>query len=255
MGKSSRQKRLEFLNRHPLCCFCGGDVPAVEMDHIPARYLFSERQWPEGYVFPACSACNDHSAADELVMGFIVRIQLSQVSQQYERELNRAIWQVGDRHAKLFKGMKELSRVETKRLLREEGISLHSLPPEPYVVTFPDELRAVVDRYGTKLGKALYYLHTGRIIPKSGGISVQSMTNTQFMSSKFPLEKFQILNCKPILARSGKSLEDQFSYRYTLLEDGLAAAFLVQFRESTAMLLVAYENQTEYEAAHARRSR
>jgi hypothetical protein len=57
MGEEVRRKRL-FLAKHPLCCFCGGTEPAVTEDHIPARSFFTERRWPEGFVFPACWNCN-----------------------------------------------------------------------------------------------------------------------------------------------------------------------------------------------------
>lgn len=252
MGKRYRMRRQAFFDKHPMCCFCGGKTPAVEIDHIPARHLFAGRQWPEGYEFPACAACNDESAEDELVMGFLVRIQLSNMSADEEKELERAVWNIGDRHPELLKGMRELSRIETRRFLREQGVSITSFPWEPYVVTVPEMLMDVPKRYGEKLGKALYYMHTGQIIPKDGFVSVSAMTNTQFMSPKFPIERFTILDRKPILARSGKSLEKQFAYRYAVPEDGGGAAFLVQFRESTAMLILAHESMANYEAIKAK---
>lgn len=252
MGKSGRLKRQVFFAEHPVCCFCGGETPAVEMDHIPARYLFSGRQWPEGYVFPACAACNDLSAADEHIMGFLVRIQLSNLSENDERELEQAVWQIRDRHPELFNGLKELKRSETRRFLREQGLSMGDFPAEPYVVTVPDELAAVPKRYGEKLGRALYYLHTGRVVPKNGWVSVRVMTNAQFMSPKFPLDTFRVLDRRPIVTRSGNSLEGQFSYRYAATEDVRAAAFLVRFRESTAMLILVFEEKTDYDAAKER---
>jgi len=248
MGKSNRLKRQQFFEHHPMCCFCGGEVPSIEIDHIPARHLFTDRQWPEGYVFPACAECNDASASDELVMGFLVRIQLSDMSADEEKELGRAVWSIGDRHPELMQGMRELSRIETRRFLREQGVSITSFPWEPYIVTVPETLMDVPKRYGEKLGKALYYFHTGKILPRSGVVSVTAMTNSQFMSPNFPLEKFNILNKKPILTRSGKSLESQFQYRYAVPDDGLGAAFLVQFRESTAMLILVHESMDTYSA-------
>ena len=52
MGKIERARRTRFLAAHPYCCFCGGVVATETEDHIPARSLFVNRQWPEGYVFP-----------------------------------------------------------------------------------------------------------------------------------------------------------------------------------------------------------
>lgn len=248
MGKRDRLRRQLFFEEHPRCCFCGGETPAVEIDHIPARHLFTARQWPEGYVFPACAACNDASAADELVMGFLVRIQLRDMSADEEMELERAAWNIGDRHPELLNGMRELSRIETRRFLREQGVSITSFPWELYVVTVPETLMDVPKRYGEKLGKALYYLHTGRIIPITGAVTVRAITNSQFMSPKFPIDKFCILDRKPIVTRSGRSLESQFAYRYAVPEEGGGAAFLVQFRDSTALLIVAHEDGSKTRA-------
>lgn len=252
MGKRDRIRRQAFFDKHPVCCFCGGETPAVEIDHIPARHLFIGRQWPMGYEFPACATCNDASASDELIMGFLVRIQISDLTSDDEKELERAIWNINDRHPELLKDLRELSRTETRRFMREQGISMAALCPEPYVVTFPDVLMDVPQRYGEKLGKALYYLHTGRIVSALGGVTVQAMTNTQFMSARFPIEKSRVLDRKPVLTRSGKSLEDQFAYRYAVPDDGFGAAFLVQFRESTAMLIVVHESMAQYESIKAK---
>ena len=53
-----RSSLRSFLEEHRHCIFCGGDTPATTQDHVPSRQLFSQRWWPEGYVFPACTGCN-----------------------------------------------------------------------------------------------------------------------------------------------------------------------------------------------------
>lgn len=248
MSRRQRLRRAAFFEAHPTCCFCGGSAPATEIDHIPARYLFRNRQWPVGYEFPACASCNDISADDELIMGLIVRIQISNLSYEDELELDRALTQLHDRHPQLVPKMKELSRIETRKMLRRQGLSPQSFPgSEIYVVNMPDELMDVPDRYGEKLGKALYYLHTGRIVPCCGGVRVKTLTNAQFFSPNFPMENFRILNKKPVLSRAGKSLEDQFTYQYAVPDDGGGAAFLVQFRESTAMVIFVFEDKKAHQ--------
>lgn len=214
MAGAKKKWKLEFLAKHPKCCFCGGDADATEWDHIPARHLFMGRSWPDGYVFPACGACNDAAADDELVMGFLVRIQISDLSEDEERELGASITKMHDRHPEIINGMREMSRNETRRSLRESGFPTEALPKPLYMVQLPDAILDVATRYGQKLGRALYYLHTSSIFPKSGRVFCEVMPNVTFMSAKFPIDAFQILSVSPVISRSGKSLADQFAYRW-----------------------------------------
>lgn len=186
-------------------------------------------------------------------MGWLTRIQLSDLTPEDERESEAALRKLYSRHPTLVNDMRELSRIETRKYLRAQGLSLQSFPGEVCVVTMPDELIAAPQRYGEKLGKALYYLHSGRIVPRTGGLRVKALSNAQFMSPKFPLDGFDILRTKPLVARSGRSLEDQFSYRYTLVDGGGAAGFLVQFRESTAITILVFEDAKAYEERAAKR--
>lgn len=53
-----------LLRVHPYCCFCGGTVPAVSLDHQPARIMFPDRLRPKGLEFPACETCNAQTSPD-----------------------------------------------------------------------------------------------------------------------------------------------------------------------------------------------
>lgn len=249
---NSKQRRLAFFKQHPMCCFCGGATPATEEDHIPARHLFRKRQWPEGYAFPACGACNDASADDELAMGFLVRIALSEMSIDDEQELEDAIRKLNDRRKDWFQAMREMSRVEMRQMARSSELDLAQVNRltggETCAFEMPPDLLAVPVRYGEKLGRALYYRHTGRIVPATGVVRARALPNTQFMSETFPLESFGILHELPTLVRAGKSLEDQFAYRYGLAIDTPGAGFLIQFRESTVLVILVHED-AEQEAA------
>lgn len=250
-----RHLREAFFKAHPNCCFCGGGTVATEEDHIPARSLFRRREWPAGYAFPACSACNRESSSDELAMGFLVRITISDLDAEGERELERAMEKLHDRRPDWIAGMKAMNRVETRRHLRERGLSLETFRGiELSVVTMPPDLVAVPERYASKLGKALYYKHTGRILPSSGFVKVAVFPNAEFMASSFPRDSFSILTTVPGISRSGRSLADQFAYRYAVVEEGAAAAFLVQFGESVAIAIFMYWDRLAYEERGAVRA-
>ena len=52
----------------------------MEIDHIPSRVLFDERQWPEGYEFPACVPCNRATRHDEQVVAMLSRAYLDAIT-------------------------------------------------------------------------------------------------------------------------------------------------------------------------------
>lgn len=81
MGSSKRLKE-KFLQENPLCCFCGGGRPAEEPDHIPSRSMFLNRQWPEGFEFPACVECNRETRYDEEIVAFISRVYPDSTGEQ-----------------------------------------------------------------------------------------------------------------------------------------------------------------------------
>lgn len=246
---NQRARRQQFFAQHPRCCFCGGEALATEIDHIPARHLFRNRQWPEGYEFPACSACNRASSLDELVMGALVRIRINDANNDVDkREVSESFGALNRRRPEWMQAIREFSRNETRRTLRENGLPMVTADgSEVYVMEMPPDIVDAAQRYAEKLGRALYYKVTGRPVPPLGGVSATSLTNTQWTSPTFPLEDLQILTSQPALSRSGIDLSDQFNYRYAIANTGDAAGFLVQFGESIVMLILAFDDAATYQ--------
>jgi 5-methylcytosine-specific restriction endonuclease McrA len=69
MGETRRREAAEqiskerFLADNPLCLYCGR--PSEEPDHVPPRAYFHNRQWADGYWFPACASCNRATSQSE----------------------------------------------------------------------------------------------------------------------------------------------------------------------------------------------
>lgn len=234
---NSRIRRAQFFAAHPLCCFCGGDGTANEEDHIPARSLFRERMWPEGYVFPACSECNRDSAADELAMGWLVRICISKPSDATRKDLRQALSKLKDRRPDFVGGIKFLTRTEVRQGLRDRGMSFDEFGGEVDMAKMPGEVYEIAGRYGKKLGKALYYLHKNRIVSKDQTVDAIVYANADVMSKDFRAEEFEALTSRPVLSRAGRSLDEQFSYRFAAGVDDDSMAFLSRFGESMAIAI------------------
>jgi hypothetical protein len=74
MGAATRHRQA-FLRNHKTCAFCGGGAPSSTIEHCPPRSMFQHRQWPEGFEFPACQACNKGSSDHDLVIAMRVWIR------------------------------------------------------------------------------------------------------------------------------------------------------------------------------------
>jgi hypothetical protein len=152
-------------------------------------------------------------------------------------------------------GVRALGRTETRRHLREAGIARDdpSLPLELTLVTTPPSLMDAVQRYGSKLGRALHYKITSKIVPVDGVVKVRGFTNAELLRPdiKQALERTLILQGRQEISRCRVPLTGQFDYRYATTEDADASAFLVTFRDSISILVAVYCDRTRYEAEKA----
>ena len=57
-----------------MCIFCGGNKPATTMEHCPPRAMFQNRQWPEGFEFPACADCNHGTGDVDVLIAMLARM-------------------------------------------------------------------------------------------------------------------------------------------------------------------------------------
>src|SRR5262249_10314418 len=117
MGRSS-SRRKEFLRKHPLCCFCGGVAPSEEPDHVPSRVLFDNREWPEGYEFPACVLCNRASRHHEQVIAMLSRIFPDAQSPEEKREVHARIQAVANNFPEILIEMRPTPEQNTRAVTK-----------------------------------------------------------------------------------------------------------------------------------------
>lgn len=247
MAGISKARRLRFLEKHPYCCFCGGSTSTETEDHIPARSLFDGRQWPEGYVFPACKSCNHQSSSDELLVAWLSRFRISgHWSTEQEQEFERLCKDVQRRHPKIWEGIKEMPRVQSRRLAKDARLERFKTDDLTYAVTIPQELMTAVERYGIKLAKALHFKQTGRIVPVDSHIVARALTNAETLTSDIAPRVLAVLPGSPVLQRSNTPLQDQFHYQYGIVEGGEASAFLISIRQSMVIAAFVFCDRARY---------
>lgn len=246
MGDRKR-RRQAFFAAHPTCCFCGGDAAATTEDHVPARGIFDDRHWPDGYNFPACQACNGLTRDDEKIIAMLARILHygDQPNEVQKRATRRAMEAVRYAFPEAYRAMR-MSANEVRRFLKRTGRTRdgYELLTDIPVISIgqPDFLLALKS-FGIKLFCALHYKHAGRIVPSSGVVSGWFFSNVQVMDGVIPQDILKIVGRQPTLRRANYDLKSQFGYLYQVAQEGTSSIFLCSFRHSFAM--IGYVNELD----------
>lgn len=237
MGAKSAHKK-KFLAAHPICCFCGGQTNAAGPDHVPARVFFENRQWPEGFEFPACVQCNQATRHDEQVVAMLSWIYPDPSTEKGKTAVHERIRAVYENYPAVLIEMQPKVRqlrnaVKKYNLKPGPGQSVAELP----VLAVDGPLvNGAVENFSRKLFCALHYKHVGKILPKSGGIAIRWFSNLQVENEEIPRSIAPILAGFPKLERARIKLDDQFFYRWVVVDTKKAGAYLAFFRKSFAIL-------------------
>jgi hypothetical protein len=231
-----KARKLRFLAQHPRCCFCAGDKPAAEPDHVPGRVFFRERHWPVGYEFPACVECNRATRLDEQAVALLARIYPDAETEEAQREIVKLMGEVRNNHPGLFEEMNpSIRQYRYARarygLVPPAGQPVTALPVLSVSGRLVNDAIANVSR---KLFCALFYKHVEQILTHAGGIGYRWYSN--LTAQEIPKEIAPIVPGMPVLERNAKPLNDQFFYRWGVTDTKRMAAFLVTFNLSFAIL-------------------
>jgi hypothetical protein len=236
---TQRRRLSKFLSEHPNCCYCGGTTPATTQDHFPPRAVFVGRQWPEGYVYPACNRCNGDAAEDEAIITLLSRMYPSADTEAGQREVINLMRAVAEQHPDLYHSLMP-SANSVRRWLRRNGMQLGpgmTTRDVPILSLEHPRITEAVDRFATKLFCSLYYQHLNRVLGPAGGMVFRWFTNAQDMDELLPQDVVgSLLSNFPTLTRQNTSLHEQFFYKFGIASDVHAGAFLVFFNKSFAML-------------------
>lgn len=240
MGKEKRPHKQNFLKKYPLCCFCGGLMPSEEIDHVPGRVFFRDRQWPQEYEFPACIKCNRATRYEEKVIALLARFNSGENESEIDEvEFTRLVDDIVKHDPEFISDIRSPSANEIRNFLKERniekpaGVATSDIP----LIKFGDVVNKSVRKFGRKLFLALWFKHTGAALPKSGGMRIVWMTNASHNIDDATLAAmFQTLHGMPSIIRSSRHIHDQFTYRYVVTTTGDGAGFFVWFRQSFGLL-------------------
>lgn len=211
----------EFLQQHPWCCFCGGFVAAEQEDHVPPKALFARREWPEGYVFPACKACNQGSRQVDQAIAMLARLSIA--DQNINEDEFGGLLNGVRNNMPLAQPLLEENTEDSQRLFSELRAQLPNtgrIPPDTFIVALDADVFRQLDVVFGKLFCALHYKHTGRIVPARSRLFRLCTTN-QILDAEDPFEwmRFPHIQNEPTILRNGRSLIDQFDYKWGQTHD------------------------------------
>src|SRR4051812_10489139 len=96
-GPEIQGKRLRrFLAWNPFCCYCGGQVRADTLDHVPARIVFRAKHRPKGLEVPSCNSCNQSTKLIDLVSAMLARVGSESNSNQDRDDISKVLTAIGD---------------------------------------------------------------------------------------------------------------------------------------------------------------
>ena len=186
-------KRIRFHEQHPLCCFCGGGTASEEIDHLPSRACFDNRDYPDGFEFPSCRNCNISTKDDEQVVALFSRMLANPAAPAVPNEIRRYVAGVANNNADV---------------IAEIGRAITRLGENHHVLEIGDAAHQAFTNVLTRWSKAFHYRETGVIVPADGRIHVQYFTNAN--ARYIPPEALEGRLHR--LRRNGRNIGDQFAY-------------------------------------------
>lgn len=229
----AKKKRQRTFELQPWCIYCGGTEVATTEDHCPPRSLFLNKAWPVGYVFSSCESCNSTSARIEQVVALLARLDPREdQTPQQENEFLRLLSGVKNNNKGVIDGMVSMSTNQKRRRAKKLGIK----PPDgqaygelPIVAIHP-QMEVAVEVFAAKLSKALFYLHTGKILPRDSPIFFNWLTNANILADQNWLDVFmKTLGGTASLQRNSADLSSQFDYKFGIDGEQRFAAFTPYF--------------------------
>lgn len=257
MGQAQQRKQAILRMNHP-CIFCAGRALATTEDHQPARALFDGKDWPEGYVFPACEPCNQASKHDEHILSLLVRFNSAREDDPQRRadfvKYTKAMRNNFPDVIKILTANEKRKFLKSERLRLPEGRALADLH---IAGISADDAEQAFGKVLRKIMRALHWKHTGKIAPSDDRLApVNWYTNAYLhvLHETGDFELFSKLPARPIIARARRDLSDQFVYRYGVNETKDVSVYLLMFRHSviaTGMVMQSDSELQEWESSQS----
>jgi hypothetical protein len=235
MGEAgNRLKR--FLEDNPECCFCGGGRPATTEDHQPGRVFFRNREWPEGFSFPACQPCNALSRDSENLVSLIA---CDSAEGTDRLKYQSRVASIRSNFPDVVPSLLDISTRDKRRAMHR----MHLSPPQgttyaqlPMVKLDLEIWRPHLDLIGQKIMLALHYQTFRKPLSRGGRLWLAVMTN----GADFEQEWFKVIRDMTgryvLPTRSKRNLLDQLTIQWDFMRDPRVGMYLVTLQKSLVFI-------------------
>lgn len=184
MAEAKRKHRRfeDILKNAGGCVYCAAKSPAEQIDHMPPRAMFRMNQRPKGLEFPSCAKCNKGTSRLDVVATFMAR-----TFPGIGNEADAAEWDTVMKEVKrVAPGLLEemwVPRQKMEAMLQSERIE------DPRLAAFKADgpiLSAHMQAFAAKVGFALHYEATGKIVPEHGRVQVRWFTSGEIAGDQLP---------------------------------------------------------------------
>lgn len=228
-----KQKRANFLALHPRCFACG--EKSVEIDHLPSRACFDDKQWPEEFEFPVCYSCNHATSSDEQFIAILSRMHSNPDAPIRPGEFEKYIKGAANNDPDIF------GRLLTRFIQELPNQAKINEPDGTELVELGSGVREIFRRVLPKWARAFHYLETREILHPEQYIYGGHFTLPDILQGRGPTELFQV--CQPrAVKRGSKDLGPQFGYGCAASEDRKLFAYLVVFRRAIGAWMVIHKD-------------
>lgn len=240
MGEANKYRERFFL-KHPICCFCGGQVRAVEIEHIPPRFMFLSKHRPKGFEFPTCEPCNRASRKTDTVVSFLAKFgSLKNLSESYQSDFDTALkglfHNCPETFDEIYHGRQGNRKAERK--FREK------YGQDAAIVSLGPKQKEHLNLFGLKLTLATYYFLTDRVATQRARISVSIHTSQNLIEDTAPRE-LNFLGYFDTMKQGTWQVPEQFLYRFGFTEDKKSGVFQFLLHENLLLSTFIFDEAHE----------
>lgn len=214
-----------------MCIYCGGNTPAVTIDHMPPKVMFDKKDRPEGLEFPSCKSCNNGAGITDTVCSLIGRIYPDNDDPSAISDFVKLLSGTHNNASDFFQEF--MSNLDNSTPCEEA----FKAPEGTETFTLGPVAKAHLEAFGARFGLAMHFVATGNILDKNGAIFVRIFTNFDLLNSPPPESLFEILVPKT-LEQGQKNTYGQFRYDCAALPDRSASISFATFRQSYGLLAI-----------------
>lgn len=241
MPRANQFNFKKFKKEHTTCVYCAETNIQTTIDHMPPQRMFKNAlNRPNQLIFPSCKECNNYTSKYDLAVCYFSRLLMSEEHRRYECDL-------GDLFKRIRRNCPDFYWALSTATHEEVKVNPGCNPDITAKMIITDEsAMKIVDHYlgmySTKVGFALHYQETGRVISKEGLILSTFQMNEWANTSNPDIKILENLN---YMEQGKNNTKGFFEYKTHKLKEGVYF-HITRITESLVLSSLSIEDKEEY---------